>query len=75
MLESGSRIEEVSQALGHASITITKDVYAPHVPSLGHRAIHGLADSLGGNQNMAIAVGQNQHRPVKSRGPEWRNDT
>jgi integrase len=75
MLEHGVRIEEVSQALGHASITITKDVYAPHVPSLGHRAIHGLADALGGNQNMSIAVGQNQHQPVMSRGPEWRNDT
>ena len=75
MLESGVRIEEVSQALGHASITITKDVYAPYVPALSNRAIHRLADALDGTQDMDVAVGQSQHRPVTSRGPEWRNDT
>jgi len=75
MLEHGARIEEVSQALGHASITITKDVYAPYVPALSNRAIHTLADALDGNRNAAIAVGQNQERPATSRGPKWRNDT
>ena len=75
MLESGSRIEEVSQALGHASITITKDVYAPYVPALSNRAIHRLADALDGTQNADIAVSQNQQRPFMGRGPEWRNDT
>lgn len=46
MLTHGSRLEEVSQALGHSTLGITKDIYASHVPALSHRAIHTLADTL-----------------------------
>lgn len=44
MLESNARLEEVSQALGHSSIQITKDTYAPYVQNLSDSATDSVAD-------------------------------
>jgi integrase len=74
MLESGSRLEEVSQALGHASIAITKDVYAPYVPTLANRAVQKLAGVLGGTEYLKTAVGMEDPNRV-DRAPYWRSDT
>lgn len=46
MLEAEAPLEEVSQALGHATITITKDIYAPYVQPLATRAIQRLDTHL-----------------------------
>ncbi|WP_373284488.1 tyrosine-type recombinase/integrase [Cnuibacter physcomitrellae] len=47
MLEAGTPIESVSQALGHASIEITKRVYAPYVQALIDRAAHAVTVYIG----------------------------
>jgi len=47
MLIAGALLEEASQALGHSSISITKDIYAKYVPVLANRAIEKLSDYLG----------------------------
>lgn len=46
MLEAEAPLEEVSQALGHATIAITKDIYAPYVQPLATRAIQRLDTHL-----------------------------
>lgn len=46
MLEAGVPLESVTQALGHSSITITKDIYASSVPKLAERAFDTLGDYL-----------------------------
>ena len=52
-LEAGARLEEVSQLLGHSSISITKDIYASHVPALSNRAIARMEEFLG---NSAVSM-------------------
>jgi integrase len=74
MLESGSRLEEVSQALGHSSITITKDVYASHVPTLANRAVLMYAEALEGSDYLERVVGGENLTRV-DRAPHWRNDS
>lgn len=74
MLESGSRIEEVSQVLGHSSIVITKDVYAPHVPVLSNRAIERLASALNGREPLKRVVGEDSS-PQADRPRHWGGDT
>lgn len=74
MLESGSRLEEVSQALGHSSIAITKDVYASHVPTLANRAVQQLAGALDGFQSLDLVVGA-EHLTRVDRPNHWRSDT
>ena len=39
-------LEAVSEALGHSRIETTKNIYAPHVPQLGHRAVNDLGRIL-----------------------------
>jgi len=74
MLEGGARLEEVSQALGHSTIAITKDTYARYVETLSHRAVNTLADLLEGDQSADVAVGQS--RPTRtSRPPTWGGDS
>ena len=51
LLQAGAPLEEVSQLLGHSSISITKDIYAPYVPALSNRAIAKMEEVLG-NQNL-----------------------
>ena len=51
LLQAGAPLEEVSQQLGHSSISITKDIYAPYVPALSNRAIAKMEEVLG-NQNL-----------------------
>ena len=46
MLQAGAPLEAVSEALGHSSIQITKDIYAPHVPGLADRAVEALNELL-----------------------------
>ena len=46
-LAAGTPLEEVSQLLGHSSIAITKDIYAPYVPALSNRAIAKMEEVLG----------------------------
>jgi integrase len=53
MLEADAPLEQVSQALGHASISITKDTYASYVPALADRAIGALEDFLSGGNRLA----------------------
>lgn len=43
MLTAGARLEEVSQALGHSSIQITKDTYAPYVQTLADNATSAIS--------------------------------
>ncbi len=45
-LEAEVPLEQVSEALGHASIQITKDIYAAVVPVLADRAIAAVASYL-----------------------------
>lgn len=73
-LESGARLEEVSQALGHATIAITKDTYAPYVEALSHRAIGAIANALDGSSSVPIAVGQSQTGRF-DRSPRWGGDS
>ena len=51
LLIAGTPLEEVSQLLGHSSIAITKDIYAPYVPALSNRAIAKMEEVLG-SQNL-----------------------
>ena len=46
LLVAESPLEEVSQLLGHSSISITKDTYAPFVPALSNRAIARMEEVL-----------------------------
>ena len=46
LLVAGTPLEEVSQLLGHSSISITKDKYAPFVPALSNRAIARMEEVL-----------------------------
>lgn len=46
-LEAGVRLEEVSQLLGHSSISISKDICALHVPALSNKAIARMEEFLG----------------------------
>ena len=46
-LKAGARLEEVSQLLGHSSISITKDIYVSHVPELSNRAIVRMDEFIG----------------------------
>ena len=46
LLEAGTPLEEVSQLLGHSSIAITKDIYAPYVPALSNRALARMEEVL-----------------------------
>lgn len=73
-LESGARLEEVSQALGHATIAITKDTCAPYVEALSHRAIGAIANALDGSSSVPIAVGQGQTGRF-DRSPRWGGDS
>ena len=43
MLAGGADISTVSKLLGHASISITADVYAHLVAAVGQRAVDGAA--------------------------------
>ena len=54
LLVAGTPLEEVSQLLGHSSISITKDTYAPFVPALSNRAIERMEDVLGGHKYYGI---------------------
>lgn len=45
-LESGVRIEAVSQALGHTRIDVTKSIYAPYVQALADEFTSGLATAF-----------------------------
>jgi integrase len=54
LLVAGTPLEEVSQLLGHSSISITKDTYAPFVPALSNRAIERMEDVLGGHEYYGI---------------------
>lgn len=45
-LESGVRIESVSQALGHSRIDVTKSIYAPYVQKLSNEFTYGLSQYL-----------------------------
>jgi integrase len=56
-LEAGARLEEVSQLLGHSSISITKDIYASHVPALSNRAIARMEEFLGSSTAFTPRVG------------------
>ena len=51
LLVAGIPLEQVSQLLGHSSIAITKDIYAPYVPALSNMAIAKMEEVLG-NQNL-----------------------
>ena len=51
LLQAATPLEEVSQLLGHSSIAITKDIYAPYVPALSNRAIAKMEEILG-DQNL-----------------------
>ena len=46
LLEAETPLEEVSQLLGHSSIAITKDIYAPYVPALSNRALARMEEVL-----------------------------
>jgi len=50
MLVAQARLEEVSQALGHSSIQITKDTYAPYVQNLSDSATDSVADLFLGSE-------------------------
>ncbi len=43
-LEADTRIEDVSQALGHTRIDTTKQIYAGVVPRLNERFSQGVGD-------------------------------
>lgn len=73
MLKSGSRLEEVSQALGHSSIVITKDVYASYLPTLSNRAVETLASALRGSGSLERVVGGNP-LPRIDRPRHWGGD-
>ena len=47
LLIAETPLEQVSQLLGHSSIAITKDIYAPYVPALSNRAIAKMEEVLG----------------------------
>jgi integrase len=46
MLAGGADISTVSKLLGHASISITADVYAHLVAAVGQRAVDGAANLI-----------------------------
>jgi integrase len=79
MLVSGLRLEAVSQALGHSSIAITKDIYAPYVPALANEATGQLAEYLADEgETLDVAVGSDLPlRPVTrtDRPRHWRGDS
>jgi hypothetical protein len=45
MVAGGADISRVSNLLGHASISITADVYAHLVAAVGQKAVHGVRKS------------------------------
>jgi hypothetical protein len=57
LLAAASPLEEVSQLLGHSSIGITKDTYAPFVPALSNRAIARMEEVLGYQNTPRLKVG------------------
>lgn len=50
-LSAGTRLEAVSQVLGHSRVDITKSVYAPKVSALGDEYALNIDDYLGTEQN------------------------
>lgn len=46
MFDAGVPLESVTQAVGHSSIAITKDIYARYIPKLTERAFDTLSDYL-----------------------------
>jgi integrase len=57
LLTAATPLEEVSQLLGHSSIGITKDTYAPFVPALSNRAIARMEEVLGYQNTPRLKVG------------------
>ncbi len=66
MLEADARIEHVTEALGHSSIAITKDIYASSVPVLADRAIEAIDGYL--NEDVVIPT-----RIAVSASPQIKN--
>ncbi len=44
LLDDEVPLESVSRLLGHASLSITMDIYAPNVQSVADRGARGMAD-------------------------------
>ena len=57
LLTAATPLEEVSQLLGHSSIGITKDTYAPFVPALSNRAIARMEEVLAFQNTPRLRVG------------------
>lgn len=55
-LEAEVDITSVSYGLGHASIEITKRIYAPRVPALAEKFASGLATALEGDDRASFAA-------------------
>jgi integrase len=83
MLQAEAPLEAVSDALGHASIGITKDIYAPAVPELADRAVVLLDQLLTGTEatplpaaaSSAVTNRRSTSLPTgrAGRAPAWRD--
>jgi integrase len=80
MLASEVPLEAVGQVLGHSSLSVTKDIYAPWVPALTNRATAILASALEGRFDSperrvanASALGRRPSRRA-GRDPRWVGD-
>ncbi len=77
MLELGVPLEAASQTLGHATIGITKDIYASYVPALINRATATMGEALLGAPTEVRALPKIAHgdgASRSSRAPDWQAD-
>jgi integrase len=78
MLVNDVPLEQISQALGHATLEITKDIYARHVPELVGKATLAHAAVLYGDATVSTELtgtdGAAAPAGRRSRPPHWRGD-
>ena len=64
-LSEGAPLESVSEALGHSSIKITKDIYASRVPGLSRKATEAMRKVMNPSQS---SIESKEFNPMGVRG-------
>ena len=67
-LSEGAPLEAVSEALGHSSIKITKDIYASRVPGLSRKASEAMRQVMNPPRSLTGSEDLNQIRVRGSNG-------